>query len=93
MPPAVQTNRGRFRSVTGLLDQRPSSGVLKLPPSVMAVHRTKTAATIRIVVDGETIAATGIHRFWKAEAREIGRWLAISRPGIELRVTGEVSSR
>ena len=48
-----------------VLSQNTSSGVLSYQP-VMAVHRTKTAATIRIAVDGETIVATGIHRFWKA---------------------------
>ena len=48
-----------------VLSQNTSSGVLSYQP-VMAVHRTKAAATIGVVVDGETIVATGIHRFWKA---------------------------
>ena len=47
-----------------VLSQNTSSGVLSYQP-VMAVHRTKTAATIRVAVNGETIVATGIHRFWK----------------------------
>ncbi len=48
-----------------VLSQNTSSGVLGYQP-VMAIHRTKTAATVRVAVDGETIVATGIHRFWKA---------------------------
>ena len=30
------------------------------------MHRNRPSATLRIALDGETIVATGIHRFWKA---------------------------
>ena len=59
----------------------------------MAIHRTETAATIRIAVDGETIVATGIHRFWKAGkgwtmARDLKAGDRLRMPGslVEVRV-------
>ena len=48
-----------------VLSQDPSAGVLTFEP-VVAVHHNEPAPTLRIGVDGETIIATGIHRFWKA---------------------------
>ena len=70
-----------------VLSQNTSTGVLSYQP-VMAVHRTKTAATFRIAVDGETIVATGIHRFWKA-----GKGWTMARDlkaGDRLRMPGSV---
>jgi hypothetical protein len=32
----------------------------------MATHCNEPTATLRIAIDGESIVATGIHRFWKA---------------------------
>jgi hypothetical protein len=52
----------------------------------MAVHRTASAGTFRIAVDGDTIIATGIHRFWKA-----GKGWAMARDlktGDRLRMPG-----
>src|SRR5262249_23425733 len=48
-----------------VLSQDPSAGVLTFEP-VVAVHHNEPAPTLGIGVDGETIIATGIHRFWKA---------------------------
>ena len=33
---------------------------------VVATHVNGPSTTLRIAIDGETIVATGIHRFWKA---------------------------
>ncbi len=70
-----------------VLSQDPSTGVLGFQP-VLAVHHTKSAATVRVVVDGEELVATGIHRFWKA-----GQGWVTSRdlkPGDRLRALGAV---
>jgi Pretoxin HINT domain len=70
-----------------VLSQNTSSGVLSYQP-VMAVHRTTTAATIRVALDGETIVATGIHRFWKT-----GKGWTMARDlkaGDRLRMPGSV---
>ncbi len=48
-----------------VLSQNTSTGMLGFQP-VVAVHRNKPAATLRVSIGGETIVATGIHRFWKA---------------------------
>jgi tetratricopeptide (TPR) repeat protein len=82
-PRSIETIQAGDRVLT----QNTSSGVLSYQP-VMAVHRTRTAATIRIDVDGETIVATGIHRFWKAgKGWTMGRDL---KPGDRLRMPGNV---
>jgi Pretoxin HINT domain len=60
-PRAIETIQAGDR----VLSQNTSTGVLSYQP-VMAVHRTASAGTIRITLDGDTITATGIHRFWKA---------------------------
>jgi hypothetical protein len=68
-----------------VLSQDPTSGQLGFRP-VVAVHRNQPTPTLRIAVDGETIVATGIHRFWKA-----GKGWAMARdlkPGDRLRVVG-----
>ncbi len=70
-----------------ILSQDPSTGVLGFQP-VLAVHHTKSAATVRVSVDGEEIVATGIHRFWRAgkgwvTAREL-------TPGDRIRALGAV---
>ncbi len=48
-----------------VLSQGPSTGTLAFQP-VVAVHKNPPAATSRIAIEGESIVATGIHRFWKA---------------------------
>jgi hypothetical protein len=48
-----------------VLLQNPSIGLLAFQP-VLAVHENDPSPTLRIAIDGETIVATGIHRFWKA---------------------------
>ncbi len=71
-----------------VLAQDPTSGVLGFRP-VVAVHHNRPSATLRIAVDGETIVATGIHRFWKA-----GKGWTMARdlkPGDRLRVVGGVT--
>src|SRR5439155_12121587 len=53
---------------------------------VLAVHRNGPAPTLRIAMGGDTIVATGIHRFWKA-----GKGWVMARhlqPGDRLRVVG-----
>jgi Pretoxin HINT domain len=68
-----------------VLSQGTSSGQLAFQP-VVATHRNPPASTLRITIGGETIVATGIHRFWKASkgwtmAREL-------KAGDRLRVVG-----
>jgi hypothetical protein len=68
-----------------VLSQDPTSGLLAFRP-VVAVHRNQPTPTLRIAVDGETIVATGIHRFWKG-----GKGWTMARdlkPGDRLRVVG-----
>ena len=48
-----------------VLSQQTSTGALSFQP-VLATHLNGPSATLRITQDGETIVATGIHRFWKA---------------------------
>ena len=53
---------------------------------ILAVFHNKPAATLRVVLDGESIVATAIHRFWKsgsgwAMARDL-------RPGDRVRTLG-----
>jgi Pretoxin HINT domain len=48
-----------------VLSQDTSTGELAFK-SVLATHLNGPAETFRIAIDGETIVATGIHRFWKA---------------------------
>ncbi len=48
-----------------VLAQNTSTGALSFQP-VLATHRNGPAETFRITLNGETIVATGIHRFWKA---------------------------
>jgi hypothetical protein len=72
-----------------VLSQNTSTGILGFQP-VVAVHRNKPTATLRVSVGGETIVATGIHRFWKANkgwtmAREL-------KPGDRLRMLGGLAT-
>jgi hypothetical protein len=70
-----------------VLTQNPATGALGYQP-VMVIHRTKSAATIRLDLDAETIVATGIHRFWKA-----GKGWTMARdlkPGDSVRTIGGV---
>ncbi len=48
-----------------VLAQHTTTGGLSFQP-VLATHVNGPAATLRITIDGESIVATGIHRFWKA---------------------------
>jgi tetratricopeptide (TPR) repeat protein len=48
-----------------VLAQGTSTGQLAFQP-VTATHHNPPAATFRIAIGGESIVATGIHRFWKA---------------------------
>jgi tetratricopeptide (TPR) repeat protein len=70
-----------------VLSENTSTGLLVFQP-VLATHRNDPSPTLRIAVDGETIVATGIHRFWKPGkgwimARDL-------RAGDRLRVVGGV---
>lgn len=68
-----------------VLAQDPVTGQLRFRP-VLAVHRNRSAATLRISVGNETVIATGIHRFWKA-----GKGWVMARDlkaGDHLRVVG-----
>ncbi len=48
-----------------VLSQGTTTGQLAFEP-VVAIHRNQPAATLRIKICGESIVATGIHRFWQA---------------------------
>jgi len=48
-----------------VLSQGTSTGQLAFQP-VVATHHNHPASTLRIAIGGESIIATGIHRFWKA---------------------------
>lgn len=72
-----------------VLAQNTTTGILGFQP-VVAIHRNKPAATLRVSIGGETIVATGIHRFWKANkgwtmAREL-------KPGDHLRMLGGLAT-
>jgi len=71
-----------------VLAQDTTTGSLAFQP-VLAVHLNRPSPTFRIAIDGETIVATGIHRFWKA-----GKGWTMARdlkPGDILRVIGGVA--
>jgi hypothetical protein len=86
----VQTSDGPrpIRSIrTGdlVLSQSPLTGMLGFQP-VVATHRNEPSPTLRIAISGESIVATGIHRFWKA-----GQGWAMARElkaGDRLRILG-----
>jgi hypothetical protein len=68
-----------------VLSQDPVSGSLAFEP-VVAVHHNDPAPTLRIEATGDTIIATGIHRFWK-----VGKGWTMARelkPGDQVRVIG-----
>ena len=72
-----------------VLSQGTSTGKLAFQP-VVATHRTPSNPTLRIAIGGETIVATGIHRFWKA-----GKGWTMARDlkaGDRLRVLGGTSA-
>jgi tetratricopeptide (TPR) repeat protein len=72
-----------------VLSQHTTSGVLSYQP-VLATHLTGPAATFRISLAGETIVATGIHRFWTA-----GKGWTMARDlkaGDRLRMLGGVAT-
>jgi hypothetical protein len=68
-----------------VLAQDVTTGALSFQP-IVAVYHNKPAATLRVALGGETIVATGIHRFWKA-----GRGWTMARdlkPGDRVRTVG-----
>ncbi len=71
-----------------VLSQDPTTGALTFQP-VVAVHRNRPSATLRLSLDSEMIVATGIHRFWKA-----GKGWIMARdlkPGDVIRTIGGVA--
>ncbi|MGP0070096.1 MAG: polymorphic toxin-type HINT domain-containing protein [Isosphaeraceae bacterium] len=71
-----------------VLSQDTTTGALAFQP-VIALHLNRPTATFRIAIDGESIVATGIHRFWKA-----GKGWTMARdlkPGDLIRVIGGVA--
>ncbi len=54
-----------IRAGDQVLSQGTSTGTLAFQP-VIATHRNSPALTLRIDAGGDSIVATGIHRFWKA---------------------------
>jgi hypothetical protein len=72
-----------------VLAQDTTTGSLAFQP-VVAVHLNRPTPTFRILIDGETIVATGIHRFWKA-----GKGWTMARdlkPDDVIRVIGGVAT-
>jgi hypothetical protein len=72
-----------------VLSQDTATGALSYQPVVVAYHNPPNA-TYRITLDGGTIVATGIHRFWKA-----GKGWVMARdlkPGDPLRSVGGVET-
>jgi tetratricopeptide (TPR) repeat protein len=70
-----------------VLSQGTATGQLAFQP-VVATHLNPPTSTLRIAAGGESIVATGIHRFWKAGngwvmAREL-------KPGDRLRMVGGI---
>ncbi len=66
----VHTSKGPLAIETlqvgdDVLSQNTTTGALSFRP-VVAIHHNKPAATLKLRLSGETIVATGIHRFWKA---------------------------
>ena len=55
-----------------VLTQDTSTGVLGFEP-VLAIHHTKSAATVRVALNSESLVSTGIHRFWKAGLLYVNR--------------------
>ena len=68
-----------------VLSQDQATGELIFRP-ILAVFHNKPAATLRVALEGETVVATGIHRFWKA-----GQGWSMARdlkPGDKVRTVG-----
>ena len=49
-----------------VLSQGDVDGPARVSSPCWPSHHNRPAATLRITIGGETIVATGIHRFWKA---------------------------
>ena len=47
-----------------VLSQNVETGAVSFK-TVVATHRNPPTATLKLTFDGETIGATGIHRFWR----------------------------
>jgi hypothetical protein len=72
-----------------VLAQHPETGRLEFLP-VVGVFHNPPSETFRVALDGETIVATGIHRFWVA-----GRGWVMARdlkPGDTVRTVGGLAS-
>jgi hypothetical protein len=71
-----------------VLSQDPTTGMLTFQP-VVAVHHNRPSTTLRLSLDGETIVATGIHRFWKASKG----WTMVRdlKPGDRIRTIGGIA--
>ena len=68
-----------------VLSQNTTTGALTFQP-VVAIHHNQPTVTMKLHLGGETIVATGIHRFWKA-----GKGWTMARdlkPGDTLRTLG-----
>jgi hypothetical protein len=50
-----------------VLTQNTTTGALSFQP-VLAIHHNPPSGTLKLGISGETLVATGIHRFWKAGA-------------------------
>ena len=92
-PRAIETIQTGDRVLT----QNTSTGVLSYQP-VMAVHKTASAATFRVAIGDDEIAATGIHRFWKAGkgwtmARDLKAGDRLRMPGGVVEVRSVVSGK
>jgi len=60
-PQAIETLQVGDR----VLSQNTTTGALTFQP-VVAIHHNQPTPTMKLCLGGETIVATGIHRFWKA---------------------------
>jgi hypothetical protein len=70
-----------------VLSQGTATGQLEFQP-VLATHCNQPASTLRIAIDGESVVATGIHRFWRAgEGWTMAREL---KAGNRLRAVGGI---
>ena len=80
-PQAIETLQVGDR----VLSQNTTTGALSFQP-VVAIHHNQPTAILKLYLGGETIVATGIHRFWKA-----GRGWTMARelkPGDIVRTVG-----
>ena len=83
-PQAIESIRVGDR----VLSQNTTTGLLAFEP-VVATHANPPAPTLAIKLGGETVVATGIHRFWRpGKGWTMARDLKVGDP---LRVVGSVA--